>query len=373
MNLTLSTKLKIKIGQIIWVGVTWGAIGAIDSVITWCIANAHYMEPNEYYDFWFDIGLTSTGFLIGGLAAGTLILGVLKNRWSDRPFWVSFIYSSLVIFFFHCCISWFFYVYRFSHELEKPFFDLQVIAGANHYFTGPPHLGNSIVIMMLTMGTLIWSRVNQRYGPGNLRSSFLGKYHHPKEEERIFMFLDMKSSTTIAEQLGHIRFHQLLNDFFRDLSDPILYSKGEVYQYVGDEIVVSWTLKNGLPNANCIRCFYEIHEALDKRAAYYKNKYGLVPEFKAGLNVGKVTTGEIGEIKRDMVHSGDVVNTTARIQLKCNDLKVKILLSEELMDKLILLPARLSVQSLGTYELKGKKGKVNLYTLTEREFKNKDL
>lgn len=170
MILSLSTKLKIKISQILWVAAVWGLVGVFDSVITWCIANAHYMDPNEYYDFGFDLGLTSIGFSIGGLAAGTLVLFVLKNRWNKRPFWVSFIYSSLVILFFHFCISWLAYVYRFSHELGKPLLDTQVWAEATNYLLGPPHLGNTILIMMLTTGTILWIRVNHRYGPGNLPS-----------------------------------------------------------------------------------------------------------------------------------------------------------------------------------------------------------
>ena len=372
MNLTPSTKFKIKLGQIIITGLVWGLVGALDTIITWCIGKSHYMEPNEFYDFKFDILLTTTGFLVGGLAAGALILIALKNRWNKKPFWVAFVNYSLAIFFFHCIISWLFYGYRFSYELQQDLFDSEVIARANDYFSSPPHLGNTIVIMMLTTGTILWIRVNKRYGPGNLLSSFLGKYHHPKEEERIFMFLDMKSSTTIAEKLGHIRFYKMLNDFFADLSDPILYSKGEVYQYVGDEIVVSWTLKNGLENANCIRCFYEMKKEINKKKIYYQKKYdGIFPTFKAGLNVGTVTTGEIGEIKRDLVHTGDVVNTTARIQEKCNELNVKIILSEELLVKLILIPAQLKVVELGIHELRGKKEKVNLFTLEERHFDNK--
>ena len=41
--------------------------------------------------------------------------------------------------------------------------------------------------------------VNDKYGPGVFRDFLLGRYFQPKREERIFMFLDIKSSTTIAE------------------------------------------------------------------------------------------------------------------------------------------------------------------------------
>jgi len=70
------------------------------------------------------------------------------------------------------------------------------------------------------------------------------------------MFLDIKSSTTIAERIKHKKYFELLNDFFNDVTDPIIYNKGEIYQYVGDEITVSWKLENGVDNFNCINCFF---------------------------------------------------------------------------------------------------------------------
>jgi len=57
-------------------------------------------------------------------------------------------------------------------------------------------------------------------------------YHKPREEVRIFMFLDMKSSTAIAERLGHVRFYTLLNELFHEISRPVLQTKAEIYQYI---------------------------------------------------------------------------------------------------------------------------------------------
>ena len=190
-------------------------------------------------------------------------------------------------------------------------------------------------------------------------SFILGKYHHPKEEVRIFMFADIKSSTTIAEKLGNVRYFQLLNDFFDDITDPIIYTRGEIYQYVGDEVVVSWSMKNGVPNANCLKCFFEMRQALSKKAKTYEEKYGLVPEFKAGLHVGEVTTGEIGAIKKDIVYSGDVLNSAARIQALCNEYHQKLMISEQLWKQLDE-PPQYKTTNLGQIELRGKEAKLNL-------------
>jgi adenylate cyclase len=40
--------------------------------------------------------------------------------------------------------------------------------------------------------------------------------------------------------------------------------------------------------------------------------------FKAGLYFGKVVSAQIGDLKREIVYNGDVLNTTARIQAECN-------------------------------------------------------
>ncbi|MFT4762355.1 MAG: adenylate cyclase [Paraglaciecola sp.] len=98
---------------------------------------------------------------------------------------------------------------------------------------------------------------------------------------------------------------------------------------------------------------------------FYQEKYGLVPKFKAGLHCGQVTTGEIGVIKRDIAYSGDVLNTTARIQSKCNDFGVEILLSKYLLDMLNIPPHSLAQKKIGAIDLRGRVKKVILYTLEE--------
>lgn len=84
------------------------------------------------------------------------------------------------------------------------------------------------------------SQMNKKFGPGVLIPLLLGKYRHPQEEERIFMFMDLESSTSHAENLGHIKYSALIRDSFLDISRALSKNRAEVYQYVGDEIVVSW-------------------------------------------------------------------------------------------------------------------------------------
>ncbi len=367
MKITLSTKLKMKLSRVFAIAFAWGLLGIFDPLFIWCVGQADYMQLKPSYNFIFDLLFTPVAYFVGGLVAAILLVFVMRGRWRKQKFWVGFLANSLIIMAAHFLLSTLAYACIFTNSLDAPFFSPEVWQRAVGYLSTPLHLKNSLITLMITMGTILWIRVNDRFGPGNLMASFLGKYHPPKEEERIFMFLDLKSSTTIAEKLGHIRFHQFLDDVFRDVSDPILFSRGEIYQYVGDEVIVSWTLKKGLENANCITCFFEIVKQLGLLSAFYRKKYdGILPVFKAGLHTGVVTTGEIGEVRRELVHSGDVMNTTARIQAKCNDFNADILISQTLLDKLKLLPASFDVRKMGEHELRGKRNQVVLYTFVLR-------
>jgi adenylate cyclase len=184
------------------------------------------------------------------------------------------------------------------------------------------------------------------------------------EEERIFMFLDITSSTAIAELLGHIKYFELLNDFFKDVDEPIQKNKGEIYQYVGDEVVVTWPLIAGIQDSNCLNCFFNIVSTIRDLSEDYIKKYDLVPSFKAGMHYGKVSRGTIGTLKREVIYTGDVLNTTSRIEGLCNMYGVNILLSENLIDKLPQDNKYLS-KRIGELVLRGKSTKVTLYTYQE--------
>lgn len=192
-----------------------------------------------------------------------------------------------------------------------------------------------VVYTLVVYGLLVFFlQVNHLLGDGVLWKFTSGKYHKPREEERIFMFLDMKSSTTIAEQLGHVRFYSLLNEIFHEISQPVLQTKAEIYQYVGDEVVLTWEVEDGLENSNCLKTFFLFRESLLRNGENYLKNFGVKPEFKAGLHFGKVISAQIGDLKREIVYNGDVLNTTARIQNECNKYQRDCLVSGLLMNRL---------------------------------------
>ncbi len=221
-------------------------------------------------------------------------------------------------------------------------------------------------VLYIFLAALVYSFIkisNEKFGKGVFLKMLLGKYKKPTEEFRIFMFLDLKSSTTFAEQLGHFKYSQLIQDCFYDLNEVVPKYGAEIYQYVGDEAVLSWPYKKGLANNQCVRLFFSFQNLLRDKQDYYENKYGVVPKFKAGLHGGKLMVAEVGVVKKELAFHGDVINTSARIQSECNTYDVPILISEDLVSNLEI-NEEYSSRSLGSVLLKGKNERVNIYTLT---------
>jgi len=205
-------------------------------------------------------------------------------------------------------------------------------------------------------------QVDSMLGPGTLLHMFTGKYHKPCVEERIFMFLDLKDSTTHAENLGHVKYSQLLQDCFSDLTSIVEEYKAYIYQYVGDEVVLTWKASSGLQNTNCLRLFFSYRELLHDKADEYKNKYGFVPEFKAGMNWGQVSVATVGQIKKEIAYHGDVLNVAARIQELCNSFKKGLLISEQLRQKLVI-SSDFKEELIDKILLKGKRVPIKIYSV----------
>ncbi len=195
-------------------------------------------------------------------------------------------------------------------------------------------------------------------GKANFFRLTLGLYHQPREVARIFMFVDLKGSTSIAEKLTIKQFSSFIKDYFYDISDAIIMFGGEIYQYVGDEIVVIWPIRR--KNLNCIRSFFKMTEIIERKKNSYQSKYGLVPEFKAGIHAGTVIVTTVGKQKKEIVYQGDVLNTTSRIEGKCNELKQNLLISGVILNYLEL-ENEFILEKKDEIELRGKSQKLSLY------------
>lgn len=214
-----------------------------------------------------------------------------------------------------------------------------------------------LIIFFITQLILI---INEKYSPGVFKDILVGKYIYPKIETRIVMFIDLKDSTPIAEKLGHSLYFEFIRDFIYRVSQAVIEFDGTIYQYVGDEVVCSW---NFAPNnaRKCLDTVIQTRKNIQRKTVYFRNKYGIIPEFRVGIHIGEVTVGEIGVIKKDLAMSGDTMNTTARIRSACNELNYHFIVSKTFVENINL--ETWQTESLGIIDLKGKGSGIELFTL----------
>lgn len=318
------------------------------------LINASAPNLPVYYNIENIITFTLAEVFLSGIVVASFEVFYFTDKFRKKSFTYAVIVKSLFYTISLTIISFAIYYIEsvYFNELQKFIFNnILIVLVMNFFIWG--------LIFLITEFIL---QVSDKYGQGVLMNFILGKYHNPKEEIRIFMFIDMKSSTSIAESLGNIKYFNLLNDVFYDITDAIVDNKGEIYQYVGDEIVISWNLESGLENANCLNCFFSVEKALLLLKKNYMNKFGVFPEFKAGIHYGEVTVGEVGVLKREITFSGDVLNTTSRIQELCNSYNERLIVSGDLIDKIDLQQLYI-LKKIGEISLRGRSVPVKLFSV----------
>ncbi|NNE04090.1 MAG: adenylate/guanylate cyclase domain-containing protein [Eudoraea sp.] len=359
----LSPKTKRNIARIIPFGVIWLAVGWFNLFIEAAATGNKNLDPSAIITLTTEVFVfASIAVTLVGLLFGSIEVLWLGNLFSKRNFAQKIFFKTGFYTVFMLVIIGVMYPLAASVELQLTPLDTRVWQKFSNYLISLDFISTLVSLSFSLFLSLFYSEISQNIGHGVLINFFTGKYHSPTEEKRIFMFLDMKSSTTIAEQLGHIKYFELLKEYYADFSEAIVQYSGEIYQYVGDEIVISWKYKDGIANNNCLKCFFAMKAALLIKAPWYSSTFGLVPSFKAGLHYGIVTTGEIGALKKEIIFTGDVLNTTARIQGLCNELKVDLLVSEKL-SKNFHLDSEFQIKPIGHRTLKGKEESLTLCTI----------
>jgi len=358
----LTPKTKRNLSKVIPFAIIWWLYGWVTIITEVSVTRNQNLNPET------DIAFTIPVLIFANLAnifvgslVGVLEVIYLEKRFAKYTLRTKFFYKFLIYLSLFLAVILVFYPIAFTLETGIPLTQpdgwnklgrfLQSLTFVSTLF----HLSVSLSIV------LIYSAVSENLGHHVFLNLFTGRYHRPKVEKRIFMFLDMKSSTTIAEAIGHERYFHLLQAYYDIMSDPIINSYGEVYQYIGDEIVISWKLEKGLKEANCIRCFFTIRDHLIAHHEKLIVEFGFEIDFKAGIHVGEVAIGEIGALKKEIVFTGDVLNTTARIQGQCNELNASLLISDTLKDLLPETPYQF--ENKGTMILKGKNKQEKLYSV----------
>src|SRR5262245_23928929 len=205
-------------------------------------------------------------------------------------------------------------------------------------------------------------QISQIVGGRTLRDWVLGRYHRPRQEERFFLFVDLAGSTALAERMGPVGVHQFLNRIFLLASDPVDDHHGEVYQYVGDEIVITWTESEGRRGARPLRCFFDIERTLGSAARDFVRDFGVAPRVRGAVHVGSVIVGEVGGSKRDIVFHGDVLNTTSRLEQLARERERPLVASATALERCLDTEAYV-LEDLGAHVLRGRASPLLVYAV----------
>jgi len=301
---------------------------------------------------------------MGGLFVGSLLFGLLELFYFQRKigrekFGVALLKKisiySVVLFFLLAGISLTFNSVLSGRSLSDP-----VAWQETFSFIGSIAFWHPVLpVLLLALLSSFLLQLSERFGTNELWQMFTGKYFNPKEEQRIFMFLDLNHSTTLAEKMGNEKFYHFLNDFYHDIAPVVTQHKGEVVDYVGDLVIISWTYSLGVFETQCLTCYRAFEAVVERKKEVYLQRYGTTPEFKAAVHCGDVIIGEMGKIKKSIKFSGDVLNTTARVEKVCGTLGAKMVITDKLAN--LLSDAPYLMEKVSNVSLKGKQNPVDVY------------
>ena len=216
-------------------------------------------------------------------------------------------------------------------------------------------------VFAITVITVLVLRVVSFLGARNILYLLIGRYQRPVLEKRIFLFLDLKDSTSITESLGPKRAREFISRFLFDISKPITDHRGDIYKFMGDGVIAIWSWDEALARTNVIAALEGATAALQTRAGAYEREFGRVPEFRAGIHGGDVIVSEQGDLRRAIEYNGDNINIAARMEQKAKDHNLPVVISETIARE---LEARdITLERIGEEPVKGISKPIGLYTV----------
>jgi adenylate cyclase len=218
--------------------------------------------------------------------------------------------------------------------------------------------------MAVTLVLVVMLQAVRLVGFRSFGALLAGRYHRPRAERRFFLFVDVVGSTALAERLGPLQVHRFLASVFTALAEPTAAWRGEIHQYVGDEIVVTWEESEGRREASPLRCFFHMRSALASLGDAFRTHFNAEPELRAAVHFGEVIAGEVGEDRRAIVFHGDVMNVAARLEQATRETGARFIASEEALQALGTVQGLLC-RDLGRLPLRGRLEPIHAFAVDE--------
>lgn len=359
----LTSRVRFRLITVAGVALAMGAISALSMGGIDILVDA-LVPPHTYLD------VALGGILVGGLLAAYELL-LVDGPWGRpirrAPAWGALALNLVV---YAVVIGGVYAAYKFGvHGDDPPGFYMGVRLDIDPHVAATLDLLGALATFLLLFFVVLLRRV---VGGKALAYLVLGRYRRHQAEDRIFLFLDMVGSTRMAEELGDLRASELIARVFFDIDEPVLHHGGHTHRYVGDAVMVTWTMERGLAGGACLRCALDVQDMMAARAEAYRAEFGWAPQFRAGLHGGRVIAGECGDSRRQIAYFGDTVNTAARIEAACRMLDRPVLASAALVDRLAPRPPApswdgrwdgIAFEDMGRHVLRGKAEPIGLYAV----------
>ncbi|HEY9853618.1 MAG TPA: adenylate/guanylate cyclase domain-containing protein [Leptolyngbyaceae cyanobacterium] len=216
--------------------------------------------------------------------------------------------------------------------------------------------------------SLIWERKEEIIEDGKLQA---------QELIATVLFMDIRSFTTISEQLQPRHLLGWLNQYLDTMTNCIMDHGGVVDKYIGDAIMAVF----GVPfprtkpeeiqqdAMNAIAASLAMHERLKQLNQRLKAAGKPEIQFGIGIHTGLLIAGSVGGSRRlNYSVLGDTVNIAARLEAMNKELTAdkpyKILLTNETFD---YVSDRYHGQQVTTIQLRGRKQDTMIYTIVGKK------
>ena len=181
----------------------------------------------------------------------------------------------------------------------------------------------------------------------------------PALVDKIVLFIDIVSYSTLSERLDFKEMLLILNTYFEICSRIILNVGGEVNKFLGDGLMAYFDVEQADDAIQV--CLDIMQELQDLRGQAPPSSPLRLLHAGFGLDQGPVIEGNMGSrYKMDFTIIGDTVNTASRLEGLTRELDCSLILSESVKNSTQQLWAFVD---LGKYHLKGKEMSAVIYSI----------
>lgn len=183
------------------------------------------------------------------------------------------------------------------------------------------------------------------------------------ERDVVVLFADLRRWTGLSEHHLPFDLMYVLDQYFEAVGDAVREAGGIPNQFIGDSVMALFGLETDSVSAaqQALAAAQDIERRMaavnDSLAAEFRRPL----DFGIGIHAGTAAVGSVGYREtRTLTAVGDAVNTASRLQELTKLLKVRIVVSEEVLRRAGRAPGDWQRHDL---EIRGRQGRLTVYAL----------